>query len=269
MAFELLSRSPIHRTEQPQQRSASVGRNGRLQRLLRHEQVGRPAPKVSTAPASQNGVVYNFQYDLESVWWIILWTFLARVAHVPGQEYALCVYVNRLENTTERQLIILSAGYLTSKRKKFHKGLRPFVPYMAGLCNDLRRAYTYREEAGQVMDPASYVEIYLIMGGFLADCVGLLNEEVPDLVCLHQEAVEAPELTYVDDVETPELTDLDDVETPELTYVDDIETPESPSIGGAPAPKRSRSDDDDGGGSGVAFKRACLDERLLLYRPPR
>lgn len=236
MAFELLSRSPIHRTEQ--RRSAPLSQAELMMQLLTHQKL-KPVPKVSDVPAPpRDKIVYNFQYDLESVWWIVLWTFLARVAYAPGQDYAPCVYINRLENTTERQLIFLTEDYLLSQKKVFHNDLHPFLPLMADICNELRRAYKKREEDGKVMDPKSYAQIYINMLSFLANCASISsNQRVPFLICPHhQKAVESLDLTSTDDAETTESTSTDDAEASQSTPAD--------SVG---ASKRPRSDDDDDG----------------------
>ncbi len=265
MAFELLSRWPIHRTEQ--QRSAPFSEAELMVQVFTHQKLG-PAPEVSDVPAPpRDKIVYNFQYDLESVWWIVLWTFLARVAYAPGQDYAPCVYINRLENTTERQLIFLTEDYLLSQKKVFDNDLHPFLPLMVDFCNELRRTYKKREEDGKVMDPMSYVQTYINMAVFLTYCVSISsNQRVPDLICLHrQEAVESLDSISVDNVETPESTSTDDAETTESTSTDDAEASQSTPADSVGASKRPRSDDDDDDHDGI--KRACLDERLLFYRP--
>ncbi len=124
-----------------------------MMQLLTHQKL-KPVPKVSDVPAPpRDKIVYNFQYDLESVWWIVLWTFLARVAYAPGQDYAPLVYVNRLENTTERQLIFLTESYLLLQKKVFRNDLHPFLPPMVNVCNELRRADKKREGAPNSVHP--------------------------------------------------------------------------------------------------------------------
>ncbi len=287
MAYELLSEWLLHRFdgEGPSERADTTTAVHDFFASFKNPEP--PARKVRRAQAPRRGqVIYNFQYDLESVWWIILWTLLARVTHAPGQKYALEIYVNRLANSKERQRVFLDRGYLqeTLERGVLHDDLRLFGSLMGEFGTKLRTAYVERKE--QVMDPKTYVEIYTFMMMFLRECMWhSMKQRVPDLVCFDQEAaeppestsadnVETPESTSTDSMETPELTSADDVETPELTSTDDVEAPEPPSTSSVGALKRPRSDDDGGGGGGGGgsahvTKKACMAERLLFFRPPR
>jgi len=177
--------------------------------------------------------MYTFQYDLESVWWIVLWTLLARVAHWPGQEYAFTIYVNKLENTPERQRIFLKRGHLLSKLKeKLHTELSPFAEVMEDACTDLWRAYIDREKNGHVREPLSYAEIHVTMMGSMVKCMDCMREGMPSLVSLHPQGVT--------ELAKPATTD------------------------GTGASKRSRSDDDNRNNLTSDKKRPRLAGRRLF-----
>ncbi len=75
-------------------------------------------------PPHQDKIIYTFHYDLESVWWINLWTSLVWIAHTRTK---LCTphFVDRLENTPERTRIFLVPGLLRSQLTNvLHKDLR-------------------------------------------------------------------------------------------------------------------------------------------------
>ncbi len=151
------------------------------------QRLAPPTPEVSgDVPPPQGKIIYTFQYDLESVWWIILWTLLARVAHAPGQNYAPFIFVNRLENTPERQSIFSVQGRLRSQlTSNLHTDLRSrFAGPMDDFCTELRQAYREREQAEEVMEPTSYAKIYNTMMLFLTHCNRSSIEGVPDLVSL-------------------------------------------------------------------------------------
>ncbi len=268
MAFELLSGLPLH-LEDPEHSSledtdflSGSESESESDHVSESEYKGKSeaeypgplTPEISGNLCLRRGeIIYNFQYDLESVWWIVLWTLLVRIAHTPGQNYAPLIFVNRLENTPERQSIFLAQGRLRSQLTEvLHKDLQlRFAGLMDASCTKLRQAYRKREQAEEVMQPASYAKIYTTMMLFLKFCRRRSKKGVPDLVSLHQEAFEDPKSKSAGGVEAPESMSTDVVGTSTRSRS-----------------KRARSGDiDDHITHGI--KRACLDKRLLVHRPPR
>jgi len=242
MAFELLSGWSIHREWPEPSGKAGQNKGEGLHRFLTAFKTPRPPvlkePNHAAPAQHRNAIIYNFQYDLESVWWIILWTLLARIAHAPGQEYAFRIYVNKLENTPERQCIVLIRGHLLSKlRAALHDDLSGFAKIMDEFSTELWSTYVDRERKNQVKEPSSYVAIYTTVMTLLVDCMDLLiaGERIPALVSLHPQEV--------------------------------VEPAKPASTDGAGASKRSRSDDDRDANTTSDTKRPRLAGRRLFCGP--
>lgn len=175
MAFELLARCPINEFQTPSEESGSVTEE-RLDEFLSFR--GQPlAPNTAKiqipSPAKHpKSIIYTFQYDLESVLWIILWTLLARVVHPPGQKYVPELYVNKLKNAPERYYIVFVRDHLLSVlQDKLHHGLSDLAPIIANFGNRFWSAYVKREQNDQVREHTSYAEIYTEMMVFFLDCI--------------------------------------------------------------------------------------------------
>ncbi len=83
---------------------------------------------------------------------------------------------------------------------------------MDASCTKLRQAYHKREQAEEVMQPASYAKIYTAMMLFLKFCRRRSTKGVPGLVSLHrQEAVKPYKSRSAGGVEAPEPMSTDGV----------------------------------------------------------
>lgn len=93
-----------------------------------------PGPPMKTP----DPVVYNFQHDLESLWWIILWILTTRVDHLDSQLYAQSIFINELGCSNERANIFTPGEYLADRlREVLHHTLVPFIDILTWSCNVL------------------------------------------------------------------------------------------------------------------------------------
>ncbi|KAH9487296.1 hypothetical protein JR316_0001366 [Psilocybe cubensis] len=58
--------------------------------------------KVWTKIPSYEAVIYNFQHDLESLWWVLVWSLTARVNHQPSRTWANQIFQHADVPTSER-----------------------------------------------------------------------------------------------------------------------------------------------------------------------
>ncbi|KXN81779.1 V-type proton ATPase 16 kDa proteolipid subunit 2 [Leucoagaricus sp. SymC.cos] len=137
-----------------------------------------PLPPAST-------IIYNFQYDLESVLWIALWFMLDCVECISSQVYATQIFQNGFGSIhNERSVLFTQRGHLVKKlRQHLHSELlNPIGPMEQGR-EDLLQTYLEREKGDQVRDPASYTEIYCLMLTVMDDCQTVCRTK-PDLPTL-------------------------------------------------------------------------------------
>lgn len=104
-------------------------------------------------------VVHNFQHDLESVWWLLLWNLTARIEHAPSNDWAKEIFHNSLklsearEGCFERGIRLMMAKILIQSAKGFAKPIE-------GVRHFMKKQYTDRERRAQLRTFSSYVDIH-------------------------------------------------------------------------------------------------------------
>jgi hypothetical protein len=105
-------------------------------------------------------VIPNFQHDLESIWWLTIYTVTARVDHPPSNEFAREIS----QHTTElghHRAVFLEKDIL---QQSFAKRLHPDIASIAGTLELLRRwlldQYERRNEARRLGNTAKDLESY-------------------------------------------------------------------------------------------------------------
>jgi len=99
---------------------------------------------------------HNFLHDVESVWWLHLWTMLDRVPHEPSQKLARHIFVNGPPTLT-REAVFITPGKLFEVLRTLH----PTLSTMATASDATRRTlhYSYRDFKNPV-DPECYGKAY-------------------------------------------------------------------------------------------------------------
>ncbi|KAF9539353.1 hypothetical protein CPC08DRAFT_716367 [Agrocybe pediades] len=129
----------------------------------RKQQDSASGANRSKSPSDQDSdytVVHNPQHDIESLWWLGLWTLTMRVDHAPSREWAKHIFRNTLDPSAAR-----SAAFTKPIMFKLHDHLRPnLLNPFANIIERLRRrlfnSYWTRETADHVLDLNSYRDIY-------------------------------------------------------------------------------------------------------------
>lgn len=125
-------------------------------------EVNRPVP------------IHNFQHDLESVWWILLYTITLRVENSPSKAlgYARTVFQNSNGLSKARR-----DCFVDSIRAKLNKVLledvRAFGIPMEWMRSRLHKGYVDREKDGLLREIGSYIEIHSQFANFLGRLTGL------------------------------------------------------------------------------------------------
>jgi len=103
-------------------------------------------------------VVHNFQHDVESVWWITLWTLTGRVDHVEAKNYANAVFQTTLTPSSSRRQVLLSTEttFQTVLESVLPPSLSSFVPWMVLLRRRLLQHYDRHTQNHDLFVKGSY-----------------------------------------------------------------------------------------------------------------
>ncbi|KAH9485693.1 hypothetical protein JR316_0002604 [Psilocybe cubensis] len=119
---------------------------------------------VSSKPASTRHVIHNFQHDLESLWWILLWTVTCRIDSEAAYAYGRPIFVNQIIPTDERQ-DCFNAESILDELEQFLPAPKSededtFAEMIDNLRNFMNDAYVARVSEGNQNKPEHYVEIF-------------------------------------------------------------------------------------------------------------
>ncbi|TFK28327.1 hypothetical protein FA15DRAFT_716748 [Coprinopsis marcescibilis] len=105
-------------------------------------------------------IKHNWQHDLESLWWILLYLITARIPHQPSRDWALQVFRNSHRLSRTREQVFTLKIYTTLSPSRVHEPLRPVMKYLEYLRDKMCEYYLRREREGQLDDPATYSGAY-------------------------------------------------------------------------------------------------------------
>ncbi|KAF8636189.1 hypothetical protein AX17_003677 [Amanita inopinata Kibby_2008] len=109
-------------------------------------------------------IQYNFQHDLESLWWILLWTVTRGIDHEPSRTFASETFCNTLKAPATRVKVFRDSKYLMDRLERFlHLSVQDFIPSLVIALTNLRTAYYIREMNEELYDIGSYSEAYSTM----------------------------------------------------------------------------------------------------------
>ncbi|KAF5316634.1 hypothetical protein D9619_006094 [Psilocybe cf. subviscida] len=119
-----------------------------------------PANFTGYIPNHDAAVRYNFQHDLESLWWLVLFYITKCVGHQPSEDYAEFIFQKTLTPSSERSECFID-NFRSSGGRSLHPRLKePFKDLMEKLRAALYEEYVAREAFGQLTIPESYSYIH-------------------------------------------------------------------------------------------------------------
>ncbi|KXN81815.1 hypothetical protein AN958_03733 [Leucoagaricus sp. SymC.cos] len=142
------------------------------------EQPQRVPPPSTPFLNSRREIAYNFQYDLESVWWIALYCLLDCVEYDRSRARAGRIFGNVLRVLDARRRIFTEGSRLREVlTSDLHPKLQsPFLTQIVLAHKALYSSYTKREKNDQVGNPAAYSQICEIMLFNAESCLALCME---------------------------------------------------------------------------------------------
>jgi len=110
-------------------------------------------------PRSDVHVVHNFQHDLESLWWAVLWTLTYRSGHAPARIYAGRIFQNQM-TLPDARIRAFEYSIVTHLTKCLSPDLQCFVSTMELLREILWNHYILRTEEDLLFNMNSYTSTY-------------------------------------------------------------------------------------------------------------
>ncbi|KAF4623719.1 hypothetical protein D9613_001461 [Agrocybe pediades] len=116
--------------------------------------------KETEAKSPMDGpVVYNYQHDLESVWWLLLWTLVDRIPHWASCVYSQGIFQNSMVPSLKRYQAF-TAPIEHDLRMNLKPSVSDFAAHMEQMRELLFNACILREQKNRLDDRNSYVAIH-------------------------------------------------------------------------------------------------------------
>ncbi|KAF8879146.1 hypothetical protein BD779DRAFT_1552665 [Infundibulicybe gibba] len=107
-------------------------------------------------------VRFNFQHDLESLWWVLLWAITEGPNHVPSRQFADTIFQNRLDASPRRKKVVTDVNYLL-EAACFHPTVEGYGNSLSQCMIELYDFYNDREQAQLLEDVPSYAKAHFKM----------------------------------------------------------------------------------------------------------
>lgn len=131
-----------------------------------------PTNATDAIPDDLSVVRHNFQNDLESIWWLVLYFITVCVDHQKSTTWAKDIFQKSLTPSWQRTACFEKSFWATA-RNFLHPNLaKPFGDFMEKLRAAMYREYISRAVFGQLQQPESYSYIH---GVFATEFQALLG----------------------------------------------------------------------------------------------
>ncbi|PPQ79053.1 hypothetical protein CVT25_002362, partial [Psilocybe cyanescens] len=151
------------------------------------EIMGRSKYTANTNAPSRDIVIHNFQHDLESLWWLILYLIISHIKDQPIEDWQNSVFKDAVERCKNwaapifQNVIGLSAGRRFCFKYSLMKATESFIPEnVAPVVNALEvnrrtllRSFMVRVKDGNLRNIDSYAHIHLDFGELLEEIQAL------------------------------------------------------------------------------------------------
>ncbi|KAJ8483038.1 hypothetical protein ONZ45_g14744 [Pleurotus djamor] len=125
----------------------------------------KPTKNTNPRPV-QSSPVFNFQHDLESIWWIFLWTATRRVSHEPSRNKFGLVFVNSISHPTNERASCLRQSIQTTLEETLAPSLRGLSEDLEDLRSFQLSFYEDREAKNELECPSSYTDVHDLFSAF-------------------------------------------------------------------------------------------------------
>mgnify|MGYP001455803475 CR=1 FL=1 len=198
--------------------------------------------KTSSDERKDPRVIHNFQHDLESLFWVLLWISLTRVGHQPSEEYSWELFVPQMRLSNARRDAFVNEHGLADLPKLLRSDLNCIFPHIRALKKAL-----YKGSIRLTVNEGWFLaESYQRIHGQFSDLLHIFHEE-----CRMLEAVKLISLgndpSKMRTREFRSKIDLDQAESTSMIEQDQVQSAsmdctESLSVG----PKRRIDDANNG-----------------------
>uniref|UniRef100_A0A8H8CEK6 Fungal-type protein kinase domain-containing protein n=1 Tax=Psilocybe cubensis TaxID=181762 RepID=A0A8H8CEK6_PSICU len=168
--------SPSHDNTMSAQKEFAVARQLSVKERLAELTLQLQNP-TTTPP--QKGVAHNFQHDLESMWWMLLWNICCRLDPTQStkslQDFGKAIFINDIKPTDAR-IHCITAPFGKTVTPKAPKSILSVVTSLSLLSGELYQNYVDRGRNGAYNDVGSYAQIHSIF----FETFKALDEEVTE-----------------------------------------------------------------------------------------
>ncbi|KAG9011451.1 hypothetical protein FRB90_007240 [Tulasnella sp. 427] len=181
MAVEIQTQQLIGTTISPENQKEKPSKKD-MKDLVKMKQA------VNNVVKTVAGVRYHFQHDMESVFWLLLWTLLGRFPRYPKpaglDDAILAVFRDTNICPLTRAEIIRHENVLENYLKLWLDPihLEDLIPYLGSIRDVLKNAYDHRPK--KMDDLADYANLYSLLCWTLGECRNVLKLKQSDLPLL-------------------------------------------------------------------------------------
>ncbi|KAJ8507002.1 hypothetical protein ONZ45_g10579 [Pleurotus djamor] len=122
--------------------------------------------KTNMSPATQTAPIFNFQHDLECVWWIFLWTLTRRVSHEPSRDHFRFVFVNAIVQPSKERAACLRKPIHNTLIQKLAPSLHGLTKYLEQLRSRQLSYYRRRVRDQKLSCHSSYIKPHTLFSVF-------------------------------------------------------------------------------------------------------
>ncbi|KAA1476308.1 hypothetical protein DENSPDRAFT_784822 [Dentipellis sp. KUC8613] len=120
-------------------------------------------------------VIHNFEHDLESMFWLLLWTITVRTGDANTQDLVASIFRQSLSCSTDREKAITSGDELMKKLEaRICQELKKIVEPLAAFRLGLMWSYVNRKQA--LSNRATYSPLYGYVRNALEDCLKIAED---------------------------------------------------------------------------------------------
>lgn len=124
----------------------------------------------SKIPSRSAVVNHNFQHDLESIWWMLLWFITQGINNEELSDWTEALFQHNVDNYQDRFIALdnrINSHLQHHLPEVLVEALLPDL--MEALRKSMHKYYILRPIYGQLDDPESYSEIHALFAEFLYD----------------------------------------------------------------------------------------------------
>ncbi|KAA1476318.1 hypothetical protein DENSPDRAFT_505805 [Dentipellis sp. KUC8613] len=129
---------------------------------------------VDASGKKEPDMIHNFEHDLESLFWLFLWTITVRTGDTRTQDLVSSIFVHSSDCSVDREKALKSTALIYGLNTNMSPELRGMVEHVAKLRRALMWGYKKRKQA--LKDRTTYSPLYDHFRRALGDCLKIAED---------------------------------------------------------------------------------------------